>query len=890
MRWLMRLFRRSKLEAQLDSELRFHIDERTAELIAGGAKPAQARRQAMIEFGGVERAKEECREVRGWSFLETLTREIRYALRSLRRSPGFTAIAILTLALGIGGCTVIFSALYGVLYNTFPFPHADRVTSFAIQDLSHPGSGREDLSMREFLYYRAHNDVFEDISGEYGGFGSTPVRWTTGNSNYQFDADYLSVNSFKLFGENAVVGRLPTDADVKPGATPVFVIGYKLWKAQFNGDPKIVGRYFTLNGVPRVLVGVMPPRFRWAWVDVWIPFTVNPAEALTDPALKNQGLYTVGRLKPGVSMKAAAANLDVVAHQYAKIEPRLYPKQFDVTADTLANRVTGGFHRLIYPLFYASLILLLIACSNVANLLLSRATTREKEIAIRASLGATQGRLVRQFLLESLMLGVAGCLGGCLLAWLGIRDIVPLIPYNAFPQEAVIQLNPPVLAFALGIALVVALIFGLVPAIQGGKGRFQSRLMALGRGADAGGLRHGWLRGLLVVVEVALSITLLIGAGLLLRTTFGLEHVNFGYDPAHLLVFQVSSPQSSPQTLRQALAFEPKVLRAIEAVPGVVVATVADSAPPYGGFSSEIEVPGVTHASRWSSLLDMCSPGYFAAFQMHLLQGRLLSETDIDGARRVAVINEAFARKYLGGVNPLGYQIQFRIFDQLPGAPNARYPKNTEFQIIGVVSNVRNYGLRQPPAPEAYLPYPVWPFPEGTILLRSAVNPTSLLPSIQRTVWAIDSDLAVTNPATVESMLNRDVFSSPRFEFTFAGVFAAIGLLLVMTGIFSVMAYTVSLRFHEIGIRLALGAQGGNIFGMVLKKGLALVGVGIAVGLLASYGLTRYLANQLWGVKPTDPATFLSVVILIVLAGVLACYIPARRAARVDPVIALRQE
>jgi putative ABC transport system permease protein len=884
MNWLGRLFRRCKLEAQLDAELRFHIEQRTGDLVASGVEPAEARRRAMIEFGGVERAKEECREARGTYFLETLLLDFRFALRTLRKSPGFTVVAVLTLALGIGASTIIFSAFYGVVLNTFPYKDAARITSFGIVNLEHPsGRGRQDLSLPEFLYFRKHNDVFEGISAENGGFGSTPVRYTTGHSAYQLQADYISVNSFRFFGVKPLLGRLPTAVDLKPGATPVFVIGYRLWRRQFDGDPEVIGKSFTLNGVPRVLVGIMPPRFRWAWVSLWIPFPVNAAEALTNPSLRNQFFYTVGRLKPGVSLEAAAANLDVVAHQYAEIDPGLYPKRFTVVTHSLAHQVTGGFRKLIYPLFAASLLLLLIACTNVANLLLARATTRDKEVAIRASLGAAPGRLIRQFLVESFVLATAGGLGGCLLAWIGIRDLVPLVPYNTFPQEAVITLNLPVLAFALGVSLFVTLALGLVPALRSIRGNFQSRLTAIGRGRDAG-FRHGRLRGLLVVTEVAVSIVLLIGAGLLMRTVFHVENVELGFNPHNLLSMQVTFRRGLHQTIRRERLPMRRVLRRIEALPGVASATLALSSPPFGGQRSEIDVPGITHASRWFSMIDLCSRGYFATLQMHLLRGRLLSADDIDSARRVVVVNASFVRRYFSDRSSLGKQVEFHVLDRLPGLRHAA------FQIVGVVSDVKNRGPMSPSAPEAYLPYTIFPSGSNTILVRAAVIPNSLIPTIRRQVWSVDSNLAVIQAATVESALRKHTFASPRFEFLIAAVFAAIGLALVMTGIFGVMAYSVSLRIHEIGIRMALGAGRGDIFALVIAKGLGLIGAGIGAGVLVSYGLTRYLANLHLGVRPTDPSTFGAVVILAIVTGLLACIVPARHAMRAHPTAALRQE
>src|SRR5215469_8787563 len=457
----------SKRERELERELRFHLEQRIADNLASGMSPDEARRRALLEFRGVERVKEECRELHWESVVEGIWLDLRFAIRNLRKDPRFSLLAVMALGLGIGAATVIFSALYGVLLNTFPFKDADQVTSFAIVEQSHPSLTREFLTLPEFLYFREHNHVFQDFSGEYGGFGSTPVRYTTGGSTYQIDADYLTVNSFDFFGVEPLLGRLPNESDVKPGATPVFVIGEKLWRQQFEADPSVIGRSFTLNGTPTVLVGIMPRRFRWAWVDAWLPFTIDENQVAANPTLQRRSLYTVERLKPGITMKEAAADLDVVAHQYAKVEPRLYPKQFTVNARTLAARVVGGFKRLLYPLIGAVLLLILIACVNVANLLLARATVREREISVRAALGASRGRLLRQFLIESICLAVAGCTSGLVLAYVGIKALVPFVPYNAFPQEAVIELNTKVLLFSVGTALITTLICGIAPAVHG---------------------------------------------------------------------------------------------------------------------------------------------------------------------------------------------------------------------------------------------------------------------------------------------------------------------------------------------------------------------------------------------------------------------------------------
>ena len=891
MTWLSRLFLRRKQDAQLDSELRFHVEQQTADNLAAGMNPDEARRQALAQIGGLESRKEECREVRGTQLVESLLQDIRYGLRMLRKSPGFTAVAVLTLALGIGAVTIIFSAVYGVILNTFPFRNATQVTSFVIRDLSDPNRGRESLSVPEFLYFRGHSHDFADFSGEFGGFGTTPLRYTTGNSTYEFDADYLSVNSFQFFGVPPLVGRLPSPDDVKPGAPSVFVMGYKLWRTQFDSDPRVVGKSFMLNGVARTLIGIMPPRFRWAWVDTWVPFSIDPAEALTDPHLKNQFLYTVGRLKPGVTLAEAAADLNVVAHQYAKIAPRDYPKRFTVTATTLADRVTGGFKELIYPLLVAVLMLFLIACSNIANLLLSRATTRQREIAVRASLGASRGRLIRQLLVESSLLALAGALVGCIFAWIGVKDLVPLVPYYAFPQEAVIALNPDVLAGAVALAILSTLLCGLVPAFYSVRGPLQPRLMGSSQGTGAAP-RQGKLRAALVISEVALSVILLTASGLLMRSFWDLKHVPLGFDPRNIIAAQISfPPELAINSMRDFNRLMPQqnrladqILERAQALPGVASAALVLNIPPLGGMNSVVDIPGKTHSEKWNSFVDPCSAQFFDTLRIPLVTGRLFSQSDVVSSFPLAVVSRTFASDYFGGENPIGQTLHFAALDQLPGW------KGKLFQIIGVVDDTKTVGLENSPRPVAYVPYTLYGADGDTLLVRSFVAPGSLIPEIRKQVWAVDTRLALIAPSTIEATLQKYYFASPQFEFIILGAFSTTALMLLIAGIFSVMAYSVSLRSHEIGIRMALGAMPADILRMVLSRGLLLATVGIVVGVAGSLTLTRYLTSFLFGIKSTDPLTFTTVSLLIVTVALAACWIPARRAMRVDPMIALRYE
>lgn len=813
-----------------------------------------------------------------------LSHDFRYALRSLARDRSFTLLAILALGLGIGSATVIFSAVYGVILNTFPFRDPDQVTSFGIQDLKNPGNyRREGMSIPEFLDYRALNHVFQDISGEYGGFDSTPVRYTTKDETYQFGADYMSANSFAFFGVQPVAGRLATADDTKPGANPVFMMSYKLWEQQFNNDPNIVGTNFMLNGISRTLVGIMPPRFRWGWSEIWIPFPIDRSQVASDPELSQRGVWCVGRLKPGVSLKQAEADLDVVAHQLAKVYPKDYPEQFTVTATRLTDRVTGGFKTLMYPLMAAVMMLLLIACSNVANLLLARATVRESEIAIRTSLGASRGRLILQFLVETSVLAAAGCVAGCLLAYAGIRAIVPIIPYNAFPQEAVINLNSKVLLFSLAMAAVTTLLCGLAPALHSISRNLRSRLTGAAKGVQTD-FRGGKLRASLVICEVALSMILLVGAGLMMRTFFGLTHVELGFAPEQVLTARVFLPTSAYKQPDQKKHFYEQLLERMRSVPGVSSVSESIVLPPYSG-ESELTIPGKTHAEKWNSQIDLVSDGYFQTLSLRLLHGRLMTTDDVVSQRGFVVINQLFAKKFFANENPIGQQVKFNILDDVPDAPHDSY-----FEIIGVVSNARNRGLQNDPGPEGYLPITITGDGERFLLIKPALGSAVLWPAIRHAVWELDSNVALTDVGSLEGSLQRDSFAFPQFELTTMAAFAGIGLLLVVIGVFSVMAYTVSLRTHEIGVRMALGAARGDVLRIVLRKGFALIATGVVLGILASFALTRYLANQVWGISVHDPWTYAAVTACVALVGLASCLAPARRAAKVDPMVALRYE
>ena len=807
--------------------------------------------------------------------MQTIWQDLRYGLRGLANRPSFTLLAILNLGLGIGAATTIFSVIQNVLLDPFPYTDAHRVAAIQIHDTSssRPG-GRSFFQVPEFLEYQSQNQVFDEVIG--GTMEDVLLATTEGTE--QFVGGATTPNTFQFLGVPAVLGRVFTPADGEPGAPPVFVMAYKMWTAKYNRDPGILGRNFVLNGEPTTLVGIMPQRFTKLGADLWRPIVLTRA----DPALNQRYFMFQARLKPGVTLEQAAADADVIAHRLAKIYPANYPKQFTTLAVSWVDNLVGSFRTTLYTLAAAVGLLLLIACSNVANMLLARAAARGKEMAIRASMGASRSRLVRQLLVESLILASGGVLLGCLLSYIGIQGLVGLIPDGLIPREAVIRLNVPVLLFSLAVAGVTVLLFGLLPALQTARRDIVEPLKDSGKGVSAG-FRGGKLRGALVVVEVALSLMLLVGAGLLMRSFVALQTVDLGMNPDNVLVARLPLPRGQYTTAAEKQQFFRELLRRLHEVPGIEVATAASSLPPYGGIGSDIEIPGKTPTERWNAIFQLASEGYFQTLGLKLQRGRALSEADVNGARRFAVVNQTLVAKYFGQENPLGQQIRFKLLETMKPPV-----ENPVFEIIGVVSDAKNQGIQEPTMPEAFIPYTVTGAFERGILARTQGDPAALIERVRREVWAVDRGVAITLTGTLNGYLAQFSYATPRFSVVLLGVFASVGLVLVAIGVYSVIAYTVSQQTHEIGIRMALGAAPVHVLRMVGLMGLRLVALGAVLGLLASFGATRLIATQLWGTSQYDPLTLAAVMAVIAVVGLAACYFPARRATKVDPLIALR--
>ena len=873
-------FGRQGRDGQFEDELQEHLNLLKERFVAQGMSSPDATAAARRQFGNTTLLCEDRRELRTLVSLEDLGRDFHYAVRALGKSRGFAMVAMVTLALGIGASTAIFSVIDNIMLSPFPYKNPGEMVFLRVVDTQSDSHGRQGYTAPEYLELAEQNHVFSATTAA----AEDLVLYKHGEGTDQLYGAHVTPGTFEFFGMPAMLGRVLQPADYEPGAPPVFVMRYKTWVTRFDGDPSILGKTMVLNETPRTLVGIMPPRFGWYEADVLIPEKpMRGAKSSFAGIMVNW--FFLGRLKPGVTKEQAEADATVILQGLARVNPQAYPQHFTVKAKKLGDTVVGQFEATLLTALAAVALLLLIGCGNVANLMLARATARAKEFALRSVLGAGRARLVRLQLVESLVLALGGAAIGVLIAWGGLKGLVAALPQNVIPAESVIELNAPVLAFTLGVAVLTALIFGLAPALQAARRDLNDPLRDSGKGVS-GGFQTGRLRDAVVVVEVAMSLVLLIGAGLFMRSFVALRATPLGLRADHVYQVQLLLPRSRYEKAAQMRSFFEPLLARLKAVPGVVEASESSSIPPYGGVESRVEIAGKTHAEDWHALIQHVSEGYFRVLRIELKLGRGFTETEVNDARKVAVVNETFVQKYFPHQeNPMGQRVRLSMLQSM-GDPVAE----PWFEIVGVVGDVTNLGLQAPTEPEVWFPYTVTGSGAQVLMVRTKHDPALIANELRRAVWSTDSGVALDHPSTLEDRINARVFAGPRFSFLVMTIFGCVGLVLVTIGVYSVLAYATARKTHEIGIRMALGAERRDVLEMVVRGGLGLVFAGIGVGLAVSLVLGRVITAQLNGVPAHDPATLAGTVLVVIATGAMACWIPARRAARLDPNVALRYE
>jgi len=887
MAWIGRLrglWKRERRDVELDEELRYHLDRRVTDSVSAGMTPREAREAAQKSFGNFTLQKERTRDMDILGWLESFAQDLRYGFRSLAKNPGFAVVAILTLALGIGANTAIFSVVNGVLLKPLPFDHPEQIVWF--WDLQ-PKLANAPLSAPEFVAFRDQNCTFSQVAA------LRPLNFTlTGRGPAeQLRGAIVTPEHFPLLRITPALGRDFTEADAKPGSPRVAILTDGYWKTAFGSDAAAIGQTLALNGESVAIVGVLPKDYI---VPSRVSFFLNPKYGVpevfpggSDPNTANTGgthyLAVTGRLKPGVTLAQAQADLTSILHNLNTSRKILPEKAHGVRIIPWDELWIGGARSTLLTLLAVVGLVLLIACANVANLLLARSASRTREIAVRAAMGATSWRLARQLVTEGALLGILGGLASLPLAYAGVAGIVAAKPAG-LPKLFSIHLDARVLLFTFAISVAAGIIFGIAPVLRGMRIGAGESLKQAGR-SGGGGVHQSWTRSVLVVSEVALSLVLLAGAGLLIKSFVRLLEVNPGFRPERIMTFALSfsgpkykDSAHHPERMAEFL----RTLKKIGALPGVESVASSNDVPLAGeDTTSNPRILGESAVASNEQILvgmHIISPGYFGAMGIRLLRGRELSDHDVSGAQPAVVINQAFAQRVWPGQDPIGKQFRLFVTD-----------KDQPEEVVGVVANVKHDGLNAEDTLDAYESVAQQPWPYLEVSVRTSKGGEAVLPSVRAAIAEFDPDLAVYSVRTMEEIIAESL-GTRRLTLTLVGFFAALALILATIGIYGVMSYIVSGRTQEIGIRIALGAQRADVFKLVVGQGMALAGAGLAVGLIAAAGLTRFLSSMLFHVKAFDPLTYVAVTVLLGGVALLACYIPARRATRVDPLKALRYE
>ncbi|HKF52491.1 MAG TPA: ABC transporter permease [Candidatus Acidoferrales bacterium] len=885
---LRSLFRKKREDGELDEELRDFLEQKAAAKIQIGLSPQQALREARMEMGSLDSVKEKVRVV-GWeTAFSSFWQDIRYALRMLRKSPAFTAIAVLTLALGIGANTAIFSVVNGVLLNPLPYPHPDQV---ALLSNTSPAILETWISYPDYLDWVRDNHSFSSLAA-YESLVSFNLLGQ--GEPERVSATEVSSTFFSTLGVTPILGRNLSPAEDQLNGPPAVILSGGFWKTKFGGSPDILGKTINLDGTGYTVVGVLPENFYFCCEnitfrlsDVYIPIGADKNPWMRDRKF-HPGIFAIGRLKSGVTLAQARADMDGIAHSLTAAYPDV-DKDDAIRVTPLKEVMVRDIRPFLLVLLAAVGFVLLIACVNVANLLLVRATGRSREFAIRAALGASQGRVVRQLLTESVLLAMAGGALGLLLASWGTSAALAVLP-SALPRAGDVRLDPRVLLFTFAISLIAGILFGLAPAFRTSHPDLHETLKEGGRGASGARYRT---QNIFVVVEMALTVVLLVGAGLTIRTLAGLGSVDPGFDSHKVLNFNVGLPPSvasaSPAQIRASLR---QLTDKIAAVPGVQSVSLMNAAIPMGdrydlNFWLDGQAKPATNQHKPLTLFYLVGPDYLKVMKIPLLRGRFLTPQDDANSKGVCVIDEVFAREYFGNQDPIGKRLNFDlVYNQL--------------EIVGVVGHVKQFGLDENAhsltrvqlyAPALQLPDNLtqsW-VPLTGYVIRTQGSPDVFAASLRNAVRGFNSKAVVFHSKTMDSIVARSL-ASRRFAVILLSIFAALALILATIGIYGVISYVAGQRTHEIGVRIALGAQRTEILRMVLGQGARLAIAGVVIGLPAAAGLTQLMRKILYGVSATDPLTFIVVAVVLTLLALAACYIPARRAMNVDPMVALRYE
>jgi predicted permease len=875
-------FRKRRLDRELDDELRFHLESEIEENRRRGMSAEQARYEAQRSFGGVEQVKEAYRDRRSIPLIETLLQDLRYGQRVLRQSPAFTVVAILTLALGIGATSAIFSVVNAVLLKPLPFRGADRLV-LVRQRILKLGPQAMRVAAPDTVEYRK-SEVFEEA-----GVLMTQIYDLSGAGGpEQVKGARVSAGLFPMLGAAPLEGRLFSE-DEDRLRSRVVLLSHGLWRRRYDADSRILGRAILLNREPYQVIGVMPPTFVFPpkgmrqeeAADLWTPLSLSAAEQRT--YLDNPVYTVVGRLRPGVSMERASSEMMVIARRIqASLPPQMkavLPPDLQLKALVVPFRdqVIGDSKLLLFLLLGAVGFLLLIACANVANMLLSRSATRGRELALRAALGAGRARLIRQLLTESVLLSALGGALGILLAWWGTGLLVAALPGN-LPLTEQIRIDSRVMTFAVAISMLTGLLFGLAPALAASRTSLNDSLKEASKSA-----RQGWLLNSLVSAQLALALVLLTGAGLLIRSFVRLETGDKGFRTEHLLTASITLPDSQYHSNAKARDFYLRLLPKLASLPGATAAGLASELPFEGSWDRIVTAEGTAfpHVPIVNNALVLGD--YLQALGVPLKHGRFFTDADRQGDKRVVIVNETLARQFWPGQDPIGKRLAW-------GTPEMGLPSLT---VIGVVGDVNQSAPDEKLRPHVYEPYLQavgysW-LRRMNLALRTAGDPLAVANAVRGEVSRIDPELPVTKIRTMRQILDGSL-APRRLGMWLLTVFALAALLLAALGIYGVMAYTVARRTREIGIRMALGARRANVLRMVLGQGMKLVALGLVIGLAAALALTRFIASLLYGVGAADPLTYAAVVLLLMLIALAAHFAPARRAVSVDPSVALRHE